>query len=60
MRPYGWRQTMWRDEDGGPTSKHRKMTSKNRQRERQLLHKSERARTKQEIKRTPYDGQETC
>jgi hypothetical protein len=60
MRPYGWRQTMWRDVDGGPTSKHSKITSKNRHRSRQLLHKGERARTKQEIYKMPHDGLEAC
>ena len=50
MKPYGWRQHMWRDDDGGPTTKHRKLTAKSRHRDRQLLHKSERARTKAELR----------
>ena len=49
MRPYGWKQRMWKDEDGGPTSKYRNLSSKKRKESRRLLHKSERNKIKREI-----------
>ena len=55
MLPYGFHHGMYRDEDCGPTSKYRKITGKNRQEERRLLHKSERAKVKQQIKKDQYD-----
>jgi len=55
MFPYGFQFGMYRDEEGGPTSKHHKLTSKNRHTSRRVLHKSERAKVKQRIKRGQYD-----
>ena len=49
MKPYGFKLGMWRDEDGGPTSKYRKCSSQHRHRSRQLLHKTERAKVLQQI-----------
>lgn len=57
MFPYGFHHGMWYDEDGGPTSKHRKMTGKNRHEERRLLHKSERAKVKQQIKKEQKENE---
>jgi len=52
MKPYGVRgPNIYPDEEGGPPSKHRKMTSKNRKESRRLAHKSERAKVKQSIKK---------
>lgn len=49
MKQYGWRRGLWRDEEYGPTSKHRNMSSKKRQHERRCLKKQERSRTKQQL-----------
>lgn len=58
MFPYGFTHGLWRDEDGGPTTKHHNLSSKNRRTSRRLLHKSERAKVKQEIQKEK-DGNST-
>lgn len=40
MKQYGWRRGLWRDEEYGPTSKYRNMSSKKRQHERRCLKKT--------------------
>lgn len=40
MRPYGFKAMMFRDMDGGPTSKHAKLSSKSRTASRRVLHKA--------------------
>lgn len=40
MRPYGFKPLQFRDEDGGPTSKHAKLSSKARTAARRSIHKA--------------------
>jgi len=56
MRPYGWRRNMWRDEDGGPTSKHAGGVIRGRHRSRQLLHKAGRRQGQFEVKEQLIDA----
>lgn len=51
MRPYGWRPMLWYDEDGGPTSKYHKLSSKKRRTLRRTLHKRERSKIKQQLEK---------
>ena len=39
MKPYGWKQFDYRDEDHGPCSRYAKVSSKNRRLLRRLMHK---------------------
>lgn len=55
MKAYGLHLGMWRDEDYGPQSKHRKMKAKNRREYRRLLHKEERNKTKRQINKDLED-----
>lgn len=56
MRPYGWRQNMWRDEDRGPTSKHAGGVIRGRHRSRQLLHKTGRRQGRFEVREQLVDA----
>lgn len=49
MKPYGFTHGDCRADDGGPTSKHRKITSKNRQTSRRLMKKKARNQAKREL-----------
>lgn len=65
MKPYGWKHGLWRSEDFGPSSKHRKMKSKNRRRSRQLLHKkarntSDRNLMEQKVEMSKKNNCELC
>lgn len=48
MRPYGWKRRLFRDEDGGPTSKHASHL-KSRRESRRILHKAGRRLAASEI-----------
>lgn len=52
MKPYGFKKWQWREEDGGPTSKHVNLSSKKRATSRRLLHKSARNEAKREINKS--------
>ena len=50
MKPYGTElRLIWADEEYGPSSKYRKMKSKNRREWRRILHKMGRSAGKKEI-----------
>jgi hypothetical protein len=51
MKAYGTEKMkwFWRGDDFGPSSKHRKITSKNRRTSRRALHKKARANSREEL-----------
>ena len=57
MRPYGFVPGDWKGEDGGPTSRFAKLTSKNRRECRRILAKKARGKNRRELLR---ERQELC
>lgn len=55
MKPYGIKPGQWRDEEGGPTTKHASLSSKTRTRGRRQMHKTGRRGARKAIKQSIID-----